>query len=100
MMPGQRGRRPRVTDRTGVSSRRVGRNPVRDSPTRRGTRRARGRGDTAPTGTWRTSTGREGAGPGAHYRGRVDSAGGTGRRRQDEVYRAGVYGRRPRVPTA
>ncbi|MEI4273233.1 alpha-hydroxy-acid oxidizing protein [Klenkia sp. LSe6-5] len=24
---------------------------------------------------------------------------GTGRRRQDEVYRAGVYGRRPRVPT-
>jgi isopentenyl diphosphate isomerase/L-lactate dehydrogenase-like FMN-dependent dehydrogenase len=30
----------------------------------------------------------------------VDSAAGTGRRRQDEVYRAGVYGRRPRVPTA
>ena len=29
----------------------------------------------------------------------VDSAAGTGRRRQDEVYRAGVYGRRPRVPT-
>jgi L-lactate dehydrogenase (cytochrome) len=30
----------------------------------------------------------------------VDSAAGAGRRRQDEVYRAGVYGRRPRVPTA
>ena len=30
----------------------------------------------------------------------VDSAAGTGRRRQDEVYRAGVYGHRPRVPTA
>ncbi|MGY1709446.1 alpha-hydroxy-acid oxidizing protein [Geodermatophilus sp. SYSU D00758] len=30
----------------------------------------------------------------------MDSAAGTGRRRQDEVYRAGVYGRRPRVPTA
>ncbi len=29
----------------------------------------------------------------------MDSAAGTGRRRQDEVYRAGVYGRRPRVPT-
>ncbi len=29
----------------------------------------------------------------------VVSAAGTGRRRQDEVYRAGVYGRRPRVPT-
>jgi lactate 2-monooxygenase len=28
------------------------------------------------------------------------SAAGTGRRRQDEVYRAGVYGRRPLVPTA
>jgi lactate 2-monooxygenase len=33
------------------------------------------------------------------YGGAVDSAAGTGRRRQDEVYRAGVYGRRPRVPT-
>ncbi|WNV76057.1 alpha-hydroxy-acid oxidizing protein [Geodermatophilus sp. DSM 44513] len=30
----------------------------------------------------------------------MDSAAGTGRRRQDEVYRAGVYGRRPLVPTA
>jgi L-lactate dehydrogenase (cytochrome) len=30
----------------------------------------------------------------------VDSAAGTGRRRQDEIYRAGVYGRLPRVPTA
>jgi lactate 2-monooxygenase len=30
----------------------------------------------------------------------VDAAAGTGRRRQDEVYRAGVYGRRPRVPTS
>ncbi|RBY78272.1 lactate 2-monooxygenase [Geodermatophilus sp. TF02-6] len=30
----------------------------------------------------------------------MDSAAGTGRRRQDEVYRAGVYGHRPRVPTA
>jgi lactate 2-monooxygenase len=30
----------------------------------------------------------------------VGSAAGTGRRRQDEVYRAGVYGHRPRVPTA
>jgi isopentenyl diphosphate isomerase/L-lactate dehydrogenase-like FMN-dependent dehydrogenase len=30
----------------------------------------------------------------------MDSAAGTGRRRQDEVYRAGVYGRLPRVPTA
>jgi L-lactate dehydrogenase (cytochrome) len=29
----------------------------------------------------------------------MDSAAGTGRRRQDEVSRAGVYGRRPRVPT-
>ncbi|MGY1805950.1 alpha-hydroxy-acid oxidizing protein [Blastococcus sp. SYSU D00669] len=29
----------------------------------------------------------------------MDSAAGTGRRRQDEVYRAGVYGRHPRVPT-
>jgi lactate 2-monooxygenase len=29
----------------------------------------------------------------------VDSAAGTGRRRQNEVYRAGVYGRHPRVPT-
>jgi lactate 2-monooxygenase len=29
----------------------------------------------------------------------VDSAAGTGRRRQNEVYRAGVYGRRPLVPT-
>ena len=30
----------------------------------------------------------------------MDSAAGTGRRRQDEVYRAGVYGRLPQVPTA
>jgi isopentenyl diphosphate isomerase/L-lactate dehydrogenase-like FMN-dependent dehydrogenase len=30
----------------------------------------------------------------------VSAAGGAGRRRQDEVYRAGVYGRRPRVPVA
>ncbi|SFK91369.1 alpha-hydroxy-acid oxidizing protein [Geodermatophilus ruber] len=30
----------------------------------------------------------------------MDSAAGTGRRRQDEVYRAGVYGRRPPLPTA
>jgi L-lactate dehydrogenase (cytochrome) len=29
----------------------------------------------------------------------VTSAAGTGRRRQDEIYRAGVYGRTPRVPT-
>ncbi|WP_448625812.1 alpha-hydroxy-acid oxidizing protein [Geodermatophilus sp. URMC 64] len=29
----------------------------------------------------------------------MDSAAGMGRRRQDAVYRAGVYGRRPRVPT-
>jgi isopentenyl diphosphate isomerase/L-lactate dehydrogenase-like FMN-dependent dehydrogenase len=29
----------------------------------------------------------------------VDSAAGTGRRRQNEVYRAGVYGRSPLVPT-
>lgn len=29
----------------------------------------------------------------------MDSAAGTGRRRQDAVYRAGVYGRHPRVPT-
>ncbi|SDY42249.1 L-lactate dehydrogenase (cytochrome) [Modestobacter sp. DSM 44400] len=29
----------------------------------------------------------------------VTSAAGTGRRRQDAVYRAGVYGRHPRVPT-
>ncbi|GAB3354375.1 lactate 2-monooxygenase [Modestobacter lapidis] len=29
----------------------------------------------------------------------VTSAAGTGRRRQDTVYRAGVYGHRPRVPT-
>ncbi|MGY1600626.1 alpha-hydroxy-acid oxidizing protein [Geodermatophilus sp. SYSU D00815] len=29
----------------------------------------------------------------------MDSAAGTGRRRQDEIYRAGVYGRHPRVPT-
>jgi isopentenyl diphosphate isomerase/L-lactate dehydrogenase-like FMN-dependent dehydrogenase len=29
----------------------------------------------------------------------MDSAAGTGRRRQNEVYRAGVYGRHPRVPT-
>jgi L-lactate dehydrogenase (cytochrome) len=36
----------------------------------------------------------------AHYGDRVDSAAGTGRRRQDEVYRAGIYGRLPRVPTA
>ncbi|MCW2537945.1 MAG: lldD [Modestobacter sp.] len=31
--------------------------------------------------------------------GGVTSAAGTGRRRQDAVYRAGVYGHRPRVPT-
>jgi L-lactate dehydrogenase (cytochrome) len=31
--------------------------------------------------------------------GGVTSAAGTGRRRQDAVYRAGVYGRHPRVPT-
>jgi isopentenyl diphosphate isomerase/L-lactate dehydrogenase-like FMN-dependent dehydrogenase len=30
----------------------------------------------------------------------VSAAAGAGRRRQDEVYRAGVYGRRPRVPVA
>jgi isopentenyl diphosphate isomerase/L-lactate dehydrogenase-like FMN-dependent dehydrogenase len=30
----------------------------------------------------------------------VDAAAGAGRRRQDEIYRAGVYGRRPLVPTA
>jgi L-lactate dehydrogenase (cytochrome) len=30
----------------------------------------------------------------------VEFATGAGRRRQDEVYRAGVYGHRPRVPTA
>ena len=35
----------------------------------------------------------------AHYGGPVTSAAGTGRRRQDAIYRAGVYGRRPRVPT-
>ncbi|MGY1840895.1 MULTISPECIES: alpha-hydroxy-acid oxidizing protein [unclassified Modestobacter] len=29
----------------------------------------------------------------------MSSAAGTGRQRQDTVYRAGVYGRRPRVPT-
>jgi lactate 2-monooxygenase len=29
----------------------------------------------------------------------VTSAAGTGRRRQDAIYRAGVYGRHPRVPT-
>ncbi|MQA34041.1 alpha-hydroxy-acid oxidizing protein [Modestobacter roseus] len=29
----------------------------------------------------------------------MDSAAGTGRQRQDTVYRAGVYGRHPRVPT-
>jgi lactate 2-monooxygenase len=34
-----------------------------------------------------------------NYGDAVDSAAGTGRRRQDEVYRAGVYGRHPRVPT-
>jgi len=31
---------------------------------------------------------------------RVTSAAGTGRRRQDTIYRAGVYGRRPRLPTS
>jgi L-lactate dehydrogenase (cytochrome) len=31
---------------------------------------------------------------------RVSAAAGAGRRRQDEVYRAGVYGHRPRVPVA
>jgi lactate 2-monooxygenase len=30
----------------------------------------------------------------------VDSAAGTGRQRQNEIYRAGVYGRLPGVPTA
>ncbi|MCW2634294.1 MAG: Lactate 2-monooxygenase [Blastococcus sp.] len=30
----------------------------------------------------------------------MDAAAGAGRRRQDEIYRAGVYGRRPLVPTA
>jgi lactate 2-monooxygenase len=30
----------------------------------------------------------------------MSSAAGTGRRRQDAIYRAGVYGRTPRVPTA
>ncbi len=35
----------------------------------------------------------------AHYGDRV-SAVGIGRRRQDEIYRAGVYGRTPSVPTA
>jgi L-lactate dehydrogenase (cytochrome) len=35
-----------------------------------------------------------------HYGDRVEFAAGAGRRRQDEVYRAGVYGRRPLVPTA
>jgi L-lactate dehydrogenase (cytochrome) len=34
-----------------------------------------------------------------HYGDRVDEA-GAGRRRQNEVYRAGVYGHRPKVPTA
>jgi len=29
----------------------------------------------------------------------MDSAAGTGRRRQNEIYRAGVYGRHPGVPT-
>ncbi|WP_369140757.1 alpha-hydroxy-acid oxidizing protein [Modestobacter versicolor] len=29
----------------------------------------------------------------------MSSAAGTGRRRQDSIYRAGVYGRHPRVPT-
>ena len=29
----------------------------------------------------------------------MSAGAGTGRRRQDEVYRAGVYGRRPTVPT-
>jgi isopentenyl diphosphate isomerase/L-lactate dehydrogenase-like FMN-dependent dehydrogenase len=35
----------------------------------------------------------------AHYGGPVDEP-GAGRRRQDEIYRAGVFGRSPRVPTA
>jgi L-lactate dehydrogenase (cytochrome) len=30
----------------------------------------------------------------------VENRGGAGRRRQDEVYRAGVHGHRPRVPVA
>ncbi|MDQ1660643.1 MAG: hypothetical protein QOJ68_623, partial [Blastococcus sp.] len=30
----------------------------------------------------------------------MEQARGAGRRRQDEVYRAGVYGRSPVVPTA
>ena len=38
-------------------------------------------------------------GESAHYGGPVISAAGTGRRRQDAIYRAGVYGRHPRVPT-
>lgn len=40
-----------------------------------------------------------GIGPG-HYRARMDTTVGAGRRRQNEVYRAGVYGTRPRVPTS
>jgi L-lactate dehydrogenase (cytochrome) len=35
-----------------------------------------------------------------HYRGRVDLHPGIGRRRQNDVYRAGVYGHRPRVPVS
>src|SRR5437763_8983611 len=38
-------------------------------------------------------------GPSRQYGGWVTSAAGTGRRRQDTIYRAGVYGRHPRVPT-
>src|SRR5689334_9969196 len=37
--------------------------------------------------------------PVGHYGGGVDEA-GAGRRRQNEVYRAGVFGRTPRVPVA
>src|ERR1700712_4963586 len=35
-----------------------------------------------------------------HYGGPMEQARGAGRRRQDEVYRAGVYGHSPVVPTA
>jgi lactate 2-monooxygenase len=48
----------------------------------RRTRRARGRSEAG------------------HYGDPVTSAAGTGQQRQQAVYRAGVYGRRPRVPTA
>ncbi len=45
------------------------------------------------------SEGPAGGGERGHYGDPVDSAAGTGRRRQNEVYRAGVYGRSPLVPT-